>query len=120
MSSQKITTVDEYIKEAEPPLRPLCERACDLLRDAAPGLREGIKWGAPNWSGNGNVCGLGAFSKHVDLFFFFGARLDDPRGLLEGSGKGMRHVKLFPGAEIDEDGICELIARAVALDAGSD
>ena len=119
MSCKKVTTVDEYIKEAELLLRPLCERACDLLRSAAPGLREGIKWGAPNWSGNSNVCGLGAFSQHVDLFFFFGARLDDPRGLLEGTGKGMRHVKLFPGAEIDESGIRELTARAIALDAGS-
>ena len=63
---------------------------------------------------------MGAFSKHVDLFFFFGARLDDPHGLLEGTGKGMWHVKLFPGVEIDETDIHELITCAVALDAGSD
>jgi len=56
----------------------------------------------------------------VDLFFFFGARLDDSHRLLEGTGKGMRHVKLFPGVEIDETDIHELITCAVALDAGSD
>ena len=55
----------------------------------------------------------------MDLFFFFGAKLDDPHGLLEGAGKGMRHVKLFPGAKIGEAGIRELIERAVALDAKS-
>ena len=119
MSYKKVMTIDEYIKESESALRPLCEQARDLLRSAAPALREGLKWGAPNWSGNSNVCGLGAFSTHVDLFFFFGAKLDDPHGLLEGAGKGMRHVKLFPGAKIGEAGIRELIERAVALDAKS-
>jgi len=37
---------------------------------------------------------LNAFGAHVNVGFFHGAALDDPAGLLEGSGKRVRHVKL--------------------------
>jgi hypothetical protein len=41
------------------------------------------------------------FKSHTNIGFFYGAHLDDPAGLLEGSGKNMRHVKLKPGREPD-------------------
>jgi hypothetical protein len=44
---------------------------------------------------------LGLFKAHVNLGFFHGASLPDPAGLLEGSGKSMRHVKLRPGRFVD-------------------
>jgi hypothetical protein len=42
---------------------------------------------------------VNAFKAHAALGFFQGASLPDPKGLLEGQGKRMRHVKLRPGAE---------------------
>jgi len=38
--------------------------------------------------------------------------LDDPDGLLEGTGKAMRHVKLRPGRAIDCDSLQCLIETA--------
>ena len=38
------------------------------------------------------------FKSHVNVGFFYGAMLEDPAGILEGSGKRMRHVKLKPGS----------------------
>ena len=40
---------------------------------------------------------VNAFREHVNVGFFTGAFLSDPDGLLEGTGKRMRHVKLRPG-----------------------
>src|SRR5262245_38297043 len=37
---------------------------------------------------------VNAFRAHVDVGFIRGAELSDPSGLLEGTGKFMRHVKL--------------------------
>jgi hypothetical protein len=34
------------------------------------------------------------FKAHVNVGFFCGAELADPKGMLEGSGKLMRHVKI--------------------------
>ena len=52
---------------------------------------------------------VGAFTKHVNVGFFMGAFLPDPDGLLQGTGKRMRHVKLFPDVEVDADALLELI-----------
>ncbi|MDE0440599.1 MAG: DUF1801 domain-containing protein [Gammaproteobacteria bacterium] len=53
-----------------------------------------------------------AFTKHVNVGFFMGALLPDPRALLQGTGKRMRHVKLFPGEEVDADCLAALIDAA--------
>jgi len=46
--------------------------------------------------------------------FYNGAALPDPAGLLQGSGKRMRHVKLKLNEDIDEDALSTLIADAYA------
>ena len=55
---------------------------------------------------------VNAFSRHVNVGFFQGASLDDPKGLLEGTGKRMRHVKLRWGEPVDEGALQALIAAA--------
>ena len=52
------------------------------------------------------------FKSHTNIGFFYGAHLDDPAGLLEGSGKNMRHVKLKPGREPDTVALGNLIDAA--------
>jgi hypothetical protein len=49
------------------------------------------------------------FKSHTNIGFFYGAHLDDPDGLLEGTGKNMRHVKLKPGREPDAVALRNLI-----------
>jgi hypothetical protein len=44
--------------------------------------------------------------------FFQGAALEDPAGLLEGTGKRMRHVKLKLGQEFDSAALHDLIQAA--------
>ncbi|MXY56707.1 MAG: DUF1801 domain-containing protein [Gammaproteobacteria bacterium] len=53
-----------------------------------------------------------AFTKHVNVGFFMGAFLPDPSALLKGTGKRMRHVKLFPGEQTDASGLAALIDAA--------
>jgi hypothetical protein len=57
---------------------------------------------------------VAAFSRHAAIGFFHGADLPDPAGLLEGSGKRMRHVKLRWGEAVDEVAVAALIAAAYA------
>jgi hypothetical protein len=52
------------------------------------------------------------FKSHTNVGFFYGAFLDDPAGLLEGSGKNMRHIKLKPGREPNSVALSDLIALA--------
>ena len=55
---------------------------------------------------------VNSFTSHVNVGFFHGAVLEDPVGLLEGSGKRMRHVKLGPGRELNAAALSDLIIAA--------
>lgn len=55
---------------------------------------------------------VGAFRSHVNVGFFHGADLTDPAGLLEGTGKYMRHVKIRPGLAFDGSPLEALIVAA--------
>lgn len=55
---------------------------------------------------------VNSYRAHVNVGFFHGASLVDSAGILEGSGKRMRHVKARPGHEPDADAIGDLIEAA--------
>jgi hypothetical protein len=57
---------------------------------------------------------VNAFRKHVNVGFFQGASLRDPAGLLQGTGRYMRHVKLVPGRVVDPGALTRLIEAAYA------
>jgi hypothetical protein len=57
---------------------------------------------------------VNSFKNHVNVGFFYGALLEDPARLLEGSGKRMRHVKLQPGLEPNTAALGDLIDAAYA------
>jgi hypothetical protein len=56
-----------------------------------------------------------AFTAHVNVGFYLGAMLPDPSGMLIGTGKRMRHVKIFPDTDLDEQAL-EALIRASYLD----
>ena len=53
-----------------------------------------------------------AFRSHVNVGFFYGAELRDPAGLLEGTGKRMRHVKLNPKHAHNSAALDDLVKAA--------
>jgi hypothetical protein len=55
---------------------------------------------------------VGVFTAHINVGFFHGASLPDRAGLLQGSGRHMRHVKLKPGVVVDESALEALITAA--------
>ena len=55
---------------------------------------------------------VNVYSKHVNLGFFYGVDLPDPHGLLVGTGKRMRHIKLYPDESIDDEYLRTLLKHA--------
>jgi len=51
---------------------------------------------------------------HVNLGFYHGASLPDPAGLLEGSGKKLRHVKLRSVSGSKSPAVTALLREAIA------
>jgi hypothetical protein len=59
-----------------------------------------------------NICLIVVYRDHVNLLFPRGVDLKDPRGLLEGSGKAMRHVKMLSTSDVERPGVRALIRQA--------
>jgi hypothetical protein len=55
---------------------------------------------------------VNAFKAHVNVGFFRGTEIADPEGLLEGTGKFMRHVKLRPEYDVNATALRKLIQTA--------
>ena len=60
------------------------------------------------------ICGIYAYSAHISIEFTQGAALADPMGVLEGSGKLRRHIKLRSMGDILAKDVEGYIARAFA------
>jgi hypothetical protein len=96
-------------------LRRAAQPWFEAMRACGPDVRELIHDGWPTACVEDAAFGyVAAFRDHANVGFFHGAFLDDPAGLLEGSGKRMRHVKLRPDAPLDEAALAALIAAAHA------
>lgn len=83
------------------------------LRRSGAHLQELMHDGCPTVCLDGaGIAYVGVFTRHVNLGFFQGASLPDPAGLLEGTGKYMRHVKLRPGEPCNSEALRALIEAA--------
>jgi hypothetical protein len=56
---------------------------------------------------------LAPASKHVTFGFYYGAELPDPEGLLEGTGKLLRHVKIRSERDLTKAALRELLDYAI-------
>lgn len=107
--------VDGWFAARDGKLCELARRWFEAMRGCGGDVRELLHDGHPTACVGEAAFGyVNAFTAHVNVGFFRGAELDDPAGLLEGSGKFMRHVKLRPDGEIDEAALRKLIAAAYA------
>jgi len=107
--------VQQWLDSREGALAALARPWFDALRRCGADLTELLHDGMPTACvGDAAFAYVNAFTAHVNVGFFCGAVLPDPAGLLEGSGKFMRHVKLRPGAALDGTALQALIDAAYA------
>lgn len=83
------------------------------MRRCGPDVRELVHDGCPVLCvDDAPFAYVNAFTAHVNVGFFQGAALPDPAGVLQGSGKYMRHVKVKPGQAVDTPSLEALIGAA--------
>ena len=58
------------------------------------------------------VCMISVHRKHANLRFTDGAELDDPSGVLEGTGKRMRHIKIKAQSDVSRPEIRTYLRQA--------
>lgn len=105
--------VEAWFHQPDNEMRRIAQPWFELMRGCGADVRELLHDRYP-WACVGDAAFgyVNAFSAHVNVGFLEGAALDDPAGLLEGTGKRMRHVKVRWGQEMNADALSELIAAA--------
>lgn len=105
--------IDHWMLEHSGALGAIAQRWFGVMRDCGEDVRELLHDGHPTACVGEAAFGyVNAFTAHVNVGFFLGFELPDPSGLLEGTGKFMRHVKLRPGCEVDASALRKLIETA--------
>lgn len=111
--------VDIWLTDGPVELRSIAQKWFARMRQCGDDVRELMHDGCPVACVEDAPFGyVNSFKSHVNVGFFYGAALEDPAGLLEGSGKHMRHVKLKPGLEHNAAALRNLIDAAY-LDIGA-
>src|SRR5678815_5025911 len=105
--------IDAWMHEHAGELGAIAQRWFQFMRGRGEDVRELLHDGHPTACvGDAAFAYVNAFTAHVNVGFFRGAELADPGGLLEGTGRFMRHVKLRPGRPVDAKALKELIDTA--------
>jgi hypothetical protein len=106
-------TFDLYLADQTPQNQEIIRALRRFAKRVAPQLQESVKWGNGCWlKGKAPVAYVYSAEDYVQLGFFRGASLADPRGLLEGKGEYVRHVKVRAVADIDEAACGALLRQA--------
>jgi hypothetical protein len=107
--------IDAYVKKAGT-LAGVAKTVRALVKKTAAGCEEYVSpWKTPAFDSNGPLCVFVLGKEHLSLAFLRGAKLPDPEKLLEGKGKGVRHVKLRTPADVKRPGVKRLIVEAAKL-----
>jgi hypothetical protein len=105
--------IEVWLHEYSGELGVIAKDWFEVMRACGDDVRELLHDGHPTACVADAAFGyVNAFKAHVNVGFFRGAEIADPEGLLEGSGKFMRHVKLRPGCGINATALKKLIETA--------
>ena len=107
--------INAYVKKAGK-FEGVAKAVRALVKKTVKGGEEYVNpWKIPSFDSNGPLCCFMVGKEHVTFAFLRGAALADPQKLLEGTGKGVRHVKLRGVADVMRPGVKKLIAEAARL-----
>lgn len=109
--------IKEFLESLPPAKRKLAMRVREIVLKTDPSIKEAVKWGNLTFTSNGNLAFIYTYNTkdYINLGFFKGTELSDPGGLLEGTGRTMRHTKIQEEAAINEGQISRWIKQALEI-----
>src|SRR5262244_596312 len=89
------SAIDAWLKKHKGELGAIARQWFEVMRKCGDEVRELMHDGCPvACLGDAPFGYVNVFASHANVGFFHGASLPDPAGLLQGTGKHMRLVKL--------------------------
>ena len=105
---------ESWLKDQTPEHKKIIRKLRGVVGKVAPNLIEHSKWANGVWLKRDlPIIYIHTEPDHVQLGFFAGASLTDPKNLLRGNGKHVRHIRLDGIEDVDETAFATLIRKAV-------
>jgi hypothetical protein len=110
-----MATVDELLQRSSPEVRAIALRLREVIRETLPDALESVDLPDNLLAfGSGGrlrdlVVGIIPHSAHVNVQFADAVDLPDPAGLLQGTGKRIRHVKNRSVVDADRTALRALV-----------
>ncbi len=113
-------TFEQALSGSSEQVKEIAERLRALIIEVYPGVVE-VPWPKQKIIGYGvgpkkmsqHFCYIGAFKAHVNLGFYYGADLPDPLGLMDGTGKKLRHIKLKNMEAADQPAVRDILMASL-------
>jgi hypothetical protein len=93
-------------------LRPRLPGAVEMVYDKKNALVIGF---CPDVRASNAITSIATYTKYINLYFFEGDALQDPEGLLQGSGAMVRHIRVTSADDLDRPAVKALVAHALKL-----
>ncbi len=113
-------TVEQFLSTYPAEVQELALKARELVQEIVPDVQEQV-YEAYKTIGYGSktkvdamFCYIAPLKDRINLGFYRGVVLPDASGLLEGTGKLLRHVKVRSMDELEQPALRQLITDAVA------
>lgn len=93
-------------------MQAIAQRLREIVYEVLPRAEEKVwvkGWRTALYKDGTELCGIGPLKAYCNFYLTHGAHLTDPDGLLEGTGKGIRHVKVRTLDDLPVAGIKRLI-----------
>jgi hypothetical protein len=117
MKAQKMkayASFDEWKRDQSAKNQALIDALSRLVEESAPEFTATVKWGQGCWIMDGTPkVYIHAEPDHVQFGFYGGSKLEDPEGLLVGSGKHVRHVKVITTNGIRREALVALLEQVL-------
>jgi hypothetical protein len=98
-------------------VKTIAPKSKEIAYQSNPPRSKSAMWKLARYSvGDAYVAGIGAFSTYATIFFYRGRELDDASGLLQGSGKDARFIRLRTPADAENPAVKRIVRRAFALE----
>jgi hypothetical protein len=108
--------IDACLDKKPPELADVAEKLRALVKRVVKDTKESVNpWKIPTFESNGPMCFFMVGKNHVTFGFLRGTSLPDPTGLLEGTGKNLRHVKVKSVDDLKKPALKKLILAAAKL-----
>ena len=111
--------VDEFLSNYPADVRELVLSARAIILEVMPDMVEQLDPSADligygtDRTYKGLVCGIAIYKTYINLMFARGASLPDPDGLLRGTGKRARHIKIEKAADLEAPGLRLMLVAAL-------